>query len=230
MRTILVVCAHPDDVDFGAAGAVATWTDAGDRVVYCLVTDGEAGGGEAVPAGLAETRRSEQLTAAKLVGVEDVRFLGYPDGLLAASPELRRDLTRVIREVRPDRVVTHSPVRNVRRIKVSHPDHLAVGEAAFCAVYPDARNRSIHPGLAAEGLEPHTVAEIWVMTGRDATTYVDITGAIDRKAAALAAHRSQGLATEAAERTARASAQTLARAAGLPEGRYAEAFQVVQID
>lgn len=242
--TVLVICAHPDDVDYGAAGAVATWTDAGDRVVYCIVTDGEAGGGDdgAGPGGtgaadsgpgLAAVRRAEQVRAAALVGVTDVRFLGFPDGVLTASFSLRTDLSRMIREVRPDRVVTHSPIRNVRRVKVSHPDHLAVGEALFCAVY-DARTPPREPDLSSgrprtsDALRGHTVSEIWVMAGREATMHVDITAAVDRKVAALQAHRSQGLATSATARMVHASAAVQAAAGGLPKGRLAEAFLVVR--
>jgi len=149
----LVVVAHPDDVDFGAAGTVATWTDAGIAVTYCIATDGDAGGFDPdVPrAQIPAIRRAEQEAAAKAVGVSDVVFLGYPDGRLQASIELRRDIARVIRRVRPQRVLCSSPERNRQRIHPSHPDHLAAGEAALCAVYPDARNSFAHPELAVEG-------------------------------------------------------------------------------
>src|SRR5438105_15772540 len=116
--TVLVVGAHPDDIDFGASGTVATWTDAGARVVYCIVTDGDAGGFDpAVPrSAIPGIRRAEQEAAAKEVGVDEVFFLGYPDGRLTASIELRRDISRVIRQFRPQRLVTQSPDRNYRRI------------------------------------------------------------------------------------------------------------------
>src|SRR3984885_6860461 len=102
---ILSITAHPDDVDFGAAGTIAQWTDAGLEVIYCVVTDGDAGGSdEAIPrAKMASLRRAEQVAAAKCVGVTDVRFLGYPDGQVEATIDLRRDLARVIRQVRPAR-------------------------------------------------------------------------------------------------------------------------------
>src|SRR5689334_6144707 len=132
VERILVVTAHPDDVDFGAAGSVARWTDAGIQVSYCIVTDGAAGGRDpSVPRPvMAEIRRAEQTTAAKVVGVRDVTFLGYPDGRLVSSIELRRDISRVIRRVRPERVLCPSPERNFQRIFASHPDHLAAGDAA----------------------------------------------------------------------------------------------------
>ncbi len=111
---ILTITAHPDDIDFGAAGTIARWTDAGIEVTYCVVTDGDAGGyDEDFPrAEIPALRRAEQLAAAKCVGVHDVRFLGYPDGRVEATLDLRRDLARVIRQVRPDRVVCPSPERN----------------------------------------------------------------------------------------------------------------------
>src|SRR5262245_37209738 len=156
--------AHPDDVDFGVAGSVATWTDAGIEVVYLIVTDGDAGGAELgiARAEMGPRRRDEQRAAAAIVGVGDVRFLGYPDGRVVASLELRRDITRVIRQVRPQRVVAMSPERNLDRIYASHPDHVAAGGATIDAVYPDARNRWAHPELLDDGLEPHTVDEVWI--------------------------------------------------------------------
>jgi LmbE family N-acetylglucosaminyl deacetylase len=225
---ILVVTAHPDDVDFGAAGTVATWTDAGIEVSYCIATDGAAGGPDGMTAAdLGACRRAEQIEAAAVVGVHRVDFLDYPDGRVGAGLDLRLSLTRVLRSYRPDRVVTHSPVRNIDRIRASHPDHLAVGEATFCSVYPDARNPHAFPELAADGLAPHVVPEIWVMTGRDSTAYVDVTDGLDRKIAALACHRSQHSDPAALASDVRRWAEVTAAAGGLPAGRYAESFRVV---
>ena len=162
VERVLVITAHPDDVDFGVAGSVATWTDTGIQVTYCLATSGEAGGSDRSisRAEMAELRQAEQTAAAKVVGVEDLVFLGHPDGRLQPTLELRRDVSRVIRQVRPQRVITQSPDRNYERIYASHPDHLAAGEAALCAVYPDARNPFAHPELLEdEGLEPWSVSE-----------------------------------------------------------------------
>jgi LmbE family N-acetylglucosaminyl deacetylase len=230
VERVLVVMAHPDDVDFGFAGSVAVMTDAGIEVVYCLVTDGDAGGSEyGIPRGeMAPMRRDEQRAAAAIVGVHDVHFLGYPDGCLEATIELRKDITRVIRKVRPNRVLTQSPDRNWDRIYASHPDHLAAGEAAVCAVYPDARNRWAHPELADEGLEPWTVDALWLGIGHDgATHYVDITTAVDRKIDALLSHKSQLPDPGATETMVRSWTGATAQAAGLPEGRVAEAIRVV---
>ncbi|MGP8008526.1 MAG: PIG-L deacetylase family protein [Acidimicrobiales bacterium] len=227
---ILVVMAHPDDVDFGAAGAGAVWTDAGVEVEYCVVTDGEAGGTDRSisRADLAAVRRDEQRAAAREVGVTDVTFLGYPDGRLEPSIELRRDIARVIRRFRPERVVAQSPERNWARIHASHPDHLAAGEAATCAVYPDARNPFAHPELLEEGLEPHTVAELWMMATERADRVVDVTEQFHRKVAALRSHRSQIGAGSDVQELLRSWMSGTALAAGMPDSRLAEAFHVVQ--
>src|SRR5436309_15158378 len=141
--------AHPDDIDFSAAGTIAGWTDAGIEVVYCLVTDGDAGGhDDSVPrAEMAPLRRKEQTAAAACVGVSDLRFLGYPDGQVEATLGLRKDLARVIRQVRADRVVCPSPERNYAGMGESDPDHRAVGPAPLDAIYPAARNPCAFGGL-----------------------------------------------------------------------------------
>ena len=151
IERVLVTCAHPDDVDFGAAGTVARWTAAGVEVTYCFVTDGEAGGLEDEPdrARVARMRRSEQTRAAGEVGVETLEFLAYRDGRVEPSLALRRDLTRVIRTYRPDRILTQSPERRWDRIDPGHPDHLATGEATVCAVFPVDITNTLDAKLAA---------------------------------------------------------------------------------
>jgi LmbE family N-acetylglucosaminyl deacetylase len=225
----LIVCAHPDDVDFGAAGTVANWTDAGIEVVYCLVTDGDAGGFDAaIPRSeIGPLRRREQAAAAKEVGVDQLIFLGYPDGRLQPTLELRRDLARVIRRVRPQRMLTQSPERNYQRIGASHPDHLATGEATLCAVYPDARNEFAFPELMNEGLEPWTVAEVWLMTAVEPDRVVDITDQIDRKVRALLCHESQHPDPAGMEARVRSWFRATADRFGLGADRSAEAFRVV---
>lgn len=230
IRRVLVVTAHPDDVDFGAAGTVATWTEAGIEVTYAIVTSGDAG--EAFPdtprSEVGALRESEQIAAAKCVGVTDVRFLHWPDGRLTPSLELRRDISRVIRQVRPDRVLIPSADLDLERIYASHPDHRAVGEAAIAAVYPDARNPWAHPELLeAEGLEAWSVPETWVMASRNANRAVDITDVFERKVAALQAHASQVGGREGMEEMLRSWGVSVAQKLGLEEGRIAEAFQVV---
>jgi len=224
-----VVTAHPDDVDFGAAGTVATWTSSGMDVSYCVCTSGEASG-DGSP-GMAATREAEQRKAAAHVGVHDVTFLGYPDGAVTPSLDLRRDITRVIRRVRPDRVLTWSPEINWDMVQTTHPDHRAVGEAAFAAVYPDARNPYAHRSLLdEEGLEPWTVAELWLVDGpvRLRNHAVDITDVFDRKMAALRSHASQvGASTDGLESALRQGFGAIATQFGLGAGRLAESFQVV---
>jgi len=230
VERVLVVTAHPDDVDFGASGTVAGWTAAGIEVTYAIVTNGDAGGSDhSVPReDIPAIRQFEQRAAAAAVGVSDVRFLGYVDGELVVSHDLRRDISRVIRQVRPDRMLIQSPDRNWERIAASHPDHMAAGQAAIQAVYPDARNPFAHPSLLTdEGLEAWTVREVWVMAGTQPNHFVDITDRFDSKIAALRAHESQTGGMEQLDEFVRAWAARNAAAAGLPEGRLAEAFMVV---
>ena len=230
VERILVVTAHPDDVDFGAGGTVATWTDAGIEVTYCICTDGQAGGSDRSIArtDMATIRRAEQTAAAAAVGVTDVRFLGYMDGELYATHDLRRDISRVIRQVRPQRVLTQSPERWWERIGASHPDHRAAGDATIDAVYPDSRNPFAHPVLLdEEGHEPWTVQEVWMMASPHAEHYVDVTDTFDRKIDALHAHVSQTSGMEDMPGFVRTWLELTAKAAGLPEGRLAERFQVI---
>jgi LmbE family N-acetylglucosaminyl deacetylase len=236
VRRVLVVTAHPDDVDFGSAGTVAAFTSAGLEVTYCIVTNGEAGGSDrTLPRSeMAALRQDEQRAAAAAVGVSDVRFLGHPDGRVEATLDLRRDISRVIRQLRPERVITQSPERNWDFIFASHPDHMAAGEAAVCAVYPDARNPFAHPELLeVEGLEPWTVPELWIMApgSGDATSRiaVETTTTIDRKVAALMCHKSQMTDPDAIAQRVRAGALAMGATAGLPEGRSAEVFRVTRI-
>jgi LmbE family N-acetylglucosaminyl deacetylase len=231
VQRVLMIAAHPDDVDFGSAGTIATWTGAGIEVSYCIVTDGDAGGFDpAVPrSAIGAIRQDEQRKAAATLGVTDVEFLGYPDGRLTVSFELRRDIARAIRRTRPDRVVVPSPHRDLRNVYVSHPDHQAAGEAALCAIYPDARNPFAHPELLSEeGLDAHTVPEVWILSANDrADHYVDITDTFDRKIAALRAHISQTAHMTALEERMRAWGSMQAQAAGLAEGRLAEGYLVL---
>lgn len=230
VERVLVVVAHPDDIDFGVAGSVAVWTDRGIEVQYCLVTDGDAGGSDRSVSRveMAEIRRAEQTAAAKLVGVGDLHFLGFPDGRVQPDFDLRRAITRVIREVRPQRVVAMSPTRSLRRIYASHPDHLATGEATLCAVYPDARNPFAFPDLLDNGFEPWTVDEVLLTAYDDEPDrFVDVTDVFDRKLAALMCHESQHTDRARMETLLRGWGTEIARSAKLPEGRLAEGFLAV---
>ena len=192
---VLVVAAHADDIEFGCSGTVARWTDAGTTVTYCIVTDNSSGSND--PATdleqLIATRRAEQIASAKVVGVEDVRFLNYPDGVLQPTLELRRDLTRVIRQVRPQIVVAQDPtmVFTPGNDYINHPDHRAAAEAAIYATFPSSETRPIFRELLDEGLEPHRVKKLYLQFVVQPTLYVDITSTFQRKADALLCHKSQ---------------------------------------
>jgi LmbE family N-acetylglucosaminyl deacetylase len=230
VERVLVVAAHPDDIDFGAAGTVATFTDAGITVTYLVCTYGDQGGFDDTPREqMPSLREAEQRKAAAEVGVDDVRFLeGYSDGWLAPTWELQRDIVRVIRQIRPQRVLLPSPERNWTVIQASHPDHLAAGEAGIRAVYPAARNPFAWPELVSEeGLQPWTVREVWLMAHADRPHAVDITDVFDRKVAALRAHASQTSHMDDLEGMLRGWGSRIATLAGLGAGRLGEGFTVV---
>jgi len=230
LSRVLVVTAHPDDVDFGSGGSVATWVKAGLEVAYCVVTDGDAGGSDRSisRAEMAAIRQDEQRAAASELGVTSVTYLGYPDGRLYVTDELRRDITRVVRQFRPQRLVCQSPERNYQRIGASHPDHRAAGDAALCVAYPDARNPFAHPGLLdEEGLEPWAVKEVLLMASPQPDRAVDVSDVIDLKLRALRRHESQVGDEPDLEGRLKTWAGLSAQAAGLPEGRFAELFQRV---
>lgn len=233
VQRALVITAHPDDVDFGAAGAVANLTDRGVEVSYCLVTDGDAGGhDQSIPRPqMAVMRRDEQTRAAKEVGVEQLIFLGFGDGRVQYDLDLRAALSRVIRQIRPQLVITQSPHVDLTRIYGSHPDHVATGQAAIAAVYPDSRNPFAYPELLAEGLEAWTVPEVWIMTfsgGAGATAHVeDVTDNVERKIRALLRHETQHKDPSGIDAMVRQWMAGTAQRFDLGEGRFAEAFQVV---
>jgi LmbE family N-acetylglucosaminyl deacetylase len=178
---------------------------------------------------MARLRQAEQTAAAKQVGVRDLHFLGYPDGRVEATLDLRRDLARLIRIIRPDRVVCQSPERFYARIGASHPDHRAAGAAALDAVYPDSRNPFAFPELLeAERLEPWTVPQVWIAGGPQAEHYVDITAVFGRKMAALGSHASQIADPDQLAERLRGMSARIAELGGLPAGTLAEGFQVLQ--
>jgi LmbE family N-acetylglucosaminyl deacetylase len=225
----LVVTAHPDDVDFGAAGTVAVMTDAGVDVSYCVVTDGDAGGSDRSMArhDMAMLRRKEQTEAANLVGVTQLFFLGYGDGRVQVTLQLRADISAVIRRVRPRVVIAQSPERILDRVYASHPDHLATGEATLCAVYPDARNPFAFPELFAEELDPWSVDEVWVQGGGNGTRAIDVSATVDRKIAALMRHVSQHPDPQRTETMVREWMANTAKQFDLPDGSAAETFLVI---
>jgi len=198
-KTALVVAAHPDDADFGAAGTSCLWAAEGWNVYYLVCTDGSKGTSDPSvnPAELIRTRREEQHEAARRLGVKDVFFLDYVDGELTYHRELLGDVVRHIRMLKPYAVFTHDPEAFiVRNSFVNHADHRCTGQVAVDAVYPAARDRLNFPDQIADGLETHNVKEIYIWGSERANFDVDISDVVERKIDALAAHVSQGFGAE----------------------------------
>ena len=234
IERILVVAAHPDDADFGLAGTMARWVDAGIEVTLLCVTHGEQGARpDADITTIPALREAEQEAACAAYGVTDVRWVeGHRDGWLEPTFELQREIVRAIRDVRPQRVVCQSPERNYDRLQASHPDHLAAGEATVRACYPAAENPFAWPELhSEEGLPFWHVGEIWLMAHPAPDHVVDITDTFARKVAALQAHASQTAHRgEELEAFLRRMTGLMAQRMGLPEGRLGEAFKVIPLN
>ena len=193
-ESAMVIVAHPDDAEFMVAGTLARWTRAGTRAVIVIVTNGNKGSSDPAisPATLARTRRAEQQDAARVLGVAEVEFMDYEDGMVEPTMALRRDLTRVIRKHKPQLVVLQDPTRYFGgKGYLNHPDHRAVPEAAFGAIYPAARDRLTFPELLAAGFETHKVKEVFLGWPVEPDTIVDISETIETKVEALLAHASQ---------------------------------------
>ena len=189
-ESAMVIIAHPDDAEFTMAGTIAAWSKAGCRVTYVVCTDGNAGSHEPgmTRERLAEIRRSEQRAACERLGVSDVLFLGYDDGQLQPTLELRRDLVRVIRQYQPQVVLTSDPTRMFASDRyINHPDHRAAGQAALDAVAPAAAM----PLLWPEAGEPHRVHRVYIYGNSEPNEWVDISQTIDQKIEALKLHASQ---------------------------------------
>ncbi len=197
----LVVVAHPDDAEFSCAGTVALWAKEGWAVYFVITTDASGGGADdaadvrpAARKAISDRRKAEQRAAAAVLGVRDVLFLDRPDGRLEPTLDFRRDIVRLIRTYRPQRVVCQSPDRvwePTYSIGRHHPDHLATGQATIAAFYPAAQNGWDFPELLDEGLLPHKVRELFVVGAPVINHAVDISATIDLKIAALRAHDSQ---------------------------------------
>ncbi|HLE58423.1 MAG TPA: PIG-L deacetylase family protein [Candidatus Limnocylindria bacterium] len=226
---VLVVAAHPDDIEFGAAGTVARWIAAGAEVRYLLVTRGDKGSDDPAtdPAALAVLREAEQRRAAVELGVASVDFLDEPDGQVEPSLRLRERVTRAIRAVRPEIVMTHDPtVLFVNNEWVNHPDHRAVGVVVVDAVFPTARDPLNFPEHIAAGLSTWKVAELFLWSTNEANQIVDIGATLDRKIAALAQHVSQFRDFESTAGWVRQRAEELGEQVGY---RAAEGFRRVSL-
>ena len=230
IERVLVVTAHPDDCDFGAAGTIALWSAKGIKVSYCICTNGDQGGEDlSVPREeMPKIRQREQREAGLAVGVTDITFLNYRDGWLVPTIELRKDIVRQIRITKPDRMLIQSPDRNWDRLFASHPDHMAAGEAAIQAVYPDSRNPfAFEDLLKIEGLQPWRVKEVWVMSNSNPDHFIDITSTFVKKMKALHSHVSQTAHNENLENMVREWGERNAQANNLPAGSVAEVFKIV---
>jgi LmbE family N-acetylglucosaminyl deacetylase len=193
-QRVVAIFAHPDDAEFSCGGTLARWADEGHSITLCIVTNGASGSDDPnmTPERLAETRAREQEASARILGIERVVNLRRQDGTVVPDLDLRRDITRVLREARPDVVITGDPsVYWMGNEYINHPDHRAVAEAALGAVFPAAGNRGYFPELLNEGLEPYKITQVYLASPGQADTWIDISKHIDRKIEALRAHASQ---------------------------------------
>ncbi len=226
---ILVILAHPDDPEFFCGATIARWTDAGHVVSYCLLTCGDKGTRDRQMSGerLCAMRHEEQKRAASLLGVHKVRFLDFPDGYLVPNLDLRKAITRVIRQERPQVVVTCDPqLLFVGDERINHPDHRAAGQACVDAIFPAARDHLYFPELLDEGLEPHVVPEVWVSLPVEPNVVLDVTEFWERKIEAILCHQSQIADQEALRQRMK---NRLAKGSNAENPRYEEAFRRIRL-
>jgi LmbE family N-acetylglucosaminyl deacetylase len=226
---VLVVAAHPDDIEFGAGATIARWVGEGSAVRYLVVTRGEKGSDDANAdtAQLAATREREQRAAATELGVDGVDFLDEPDGQVVATLALRERITWAIRSFRPEAVMTHDPtVLFVNNEWVNHPDHRAVGGATVDAVFPTARDPLNFREHLEAGVGPWKVAELYLWSTNEANQIVDVGATLDRKVAALEHHATQFRSFDDIARWVRQRSEELGERAGY---RAAEGFRRVTL-
>jgi LmbE family N-acetylglucosaminyl deacetylase len=222
----MVVVAHPDDAEFMSAGSVAAWTKEGREVVYVLVTSGDKGteDPDVIPSELAARREIEQRNVCDILGVKDIEFLRYEDGTVQNTLDLRKDIVRAIRKHKPSAVITQNPTVRWSGHYVNHPDHRATGDATMDAVFPSARDVHMFPELKLnEGLGPHIVPHLYLGDRSDTADVVfDISGTIETKIRALAAHESQVPDPESMGGFIREGAASIGSRTGFP---FAESFK-----
>lgn len=230
LERALVIFSHPDDAEFSAASTIALLTKSGTRVDYVVTTDGGKGTEDpaVTPAQLTATREAEQRAAADRLGVTEIVHLGYPDGYLTPSLDLRRDIVRQIRRLRPDLVIAQNPTRRQDGNPfIGHPDHLATGEATLAAVYPAARDRLNFPELIEEGLEPWKVRQVLVSGVENPNLFLNVSSTFDVGLEALFCHASQIADRAEVEEGARQRAVERGQMAGMA---LASAFLSIIID
>ncbi len=225
-QRVLVVLAHPDDPEFFCGATLAKWARAGKEIHYLLLTCGDKGSDDPAmtPEALCVDRQKEQRAAAAVIGAQEVKFLGYADGELFNTLDVRREIVREVRRFRPHVLVTSDPTAYIRPLGINHPDHRAAGAATLDATFPAAGNRMYFPELLQEGLEPHMPKEIWLSVTMEPNQWVNVTETIDTKIAALREHKSQikdmdALAQRIRERLRRPD---------MDGEFYAEAFRVIR--
>ncbi len=193
-QTILLILAHPDDPEFFLGATIARWTALGHTVHYCLLTRGDKGVKDQVtdPQTLARIREGEQRCAADSLGVSQVVFLDYEDGYLVPDLAARKAVTRVIRQFRPDILVSSDPTQIFGDNSINHPDHRAAGQVVVDAFFPASGNPLYFSDLLnLEGLEPYAPKELWLSVTGQPNTTIDVTTTWDRKIAALHCHVTQ---------------------------------------
>ncbi len=193
-QTVLVVLAHPDDPEFFCGATLARWAQAGHRVIYYLLTCGDKGADDPsiAPEALCQRRQAEQRAAARLIGAESVHFGSLRDGEVLPTLEARREVVRAIRRFRPDVLLTCDPTNYFPAPSyINHPDHRAAGQIALEAVFPAAGSPLYFPELLAEGLPPHSPAEVWLSLPAQADVTLDVTATWETKVQAILQHRSQ---------------------------------------
>ncbi|MDE3074070.1 MAG: PIG-L family deacetylase [Chloroflexota bacterium] len=194
IQRVLVVAAHPDDADIGCGGTMARWARAGKEIVYVICTHGDKGSSDPdmTSERLAEMREREQETAARLIGVKEVRFLDGRDGELELTLAFRKTITEMVRLYRPDVIFTHDPTIHLYdRGHLNHPDHRVVGTTTLDVVYPISRDALHYPDQLARGLRSHEVHDVYLFMANQPNMAFEITEMIDVKVQALQQHRSQ---------------------------------------
>jgi LmbE family N-acetylglucosaminyl deacetylase len=232
-NSVLVVMAHPDDAEFGCGGTIAKWAAAGKEINYVLCTSGDKGSSDpdVSPFRLAQTRRTEQINAARTLGAREVVFLAHEDGVLRNTIELRRDIVREIRRFRPDAVICQDPTMRFGGNRyLNHPDHRAAGDACLDAVYPSARDPHVFPELMVEDLLPHKVREVFMSTLQQADVWIDISECFERKLEGLRQHVSQvGDRLDQLSERMQERSRLVARANNLPFD-LAEGYRYFRLD
>ena len=229
-KTVLAVFAHPDDMDFSSSGTIAKWSKKGAHITYLVCTDGSKGSEDPkmTPQKLSAIRKKEQKAAAKVLGVKKVIFLKHHDGELVVNSKLKEDISKVIREKKPDVVITLDPtfLYSTKRGFVNHSDHRAAGQAAIDAVFPLARDRLNFPHHEKRGLTPHKTKSLLLVAMEDAEHFEDVTNTFALKLKALKEHTSQVLPDKEFQKRIRDRARMLGKK---PKFHYAEGFKLIKL-